>query len=241
MVPRAMPSLSWVVVKDVVPQPRLEVALQLGQVEVGAGAARQQVLGVAEHVEAEVEEAGRDRLAVHQHVLFDQVPAARADQQGGDGVVELVGLAVGILERDRAGNGVGAVDLALDHVVPGGGERILKVGHEDLGARVEGVDHHLAFGGPGDLDAAVVEVGRGRGNLPVSLADVGGLGQEAGDDAGIEFLLPRHAPLQQFHAARVEGAVQPGHKVEGVGCQYSFHSWVLSARRHERRPGQSRS
>ena len=65
--------------EDVVPQPRLEVALGLGEVEVRAAAAAQQFGGVVEEVEAEVDERGHGRLTVDQQVLLVEVPAARAD------------------------------------------------------------------------------------------------------------------------------------------------------------------
>ena len=78
MVPRGMPSVVLRQVEDVVPQPGLQVALQLGQVEVGPAAALQQLAGVVEEVEAEVEQPAGHGLAVDQHVLLDQVPAARA-------------------------------------------------------------------------------------------------------------------------------------------------------------------
>src|SRR5581483_5903297 len=51
-------------VEDVVPQPGLEVALELGQVEVGAEALVQQAAGVVEEAQPEVEQAARDRGAV---------------------------------------------------------------------------------------------------------------------------------------------------------------------------------
>src|SRR5439155_18782227 len=45
------------------PEARLEVALELRQVEVRTAAALEQLRGVVVHDEAEVEEAGRDGLA----------------------------------------------------------------------------------------------------------------------------------------------------------------------------------
>ena len=50
---------------------------------------------------------------------------------------------------------VDQVHVPLDLVAPGRGVRVLEVGHEALGARVERVDDELAVGRPGDLDAAV--------------------------------------------------------------------------------------
>jgi hypothetical protein len=84
--------------EDVVPQARLEVRFHLRQVEIRAGAARQLFLGVVEHEQGEIEDAAGDALAVHQHVLFVQVPAARTHDQGRDLVVQLVLLAV-LLQR----------------------------------------------------------------------------------------------------------------------------------------------
>ena len=68
--------------------------------------------------------------------------------------------------------------MAADLVGPGGGVRVLEVGHEAARARVERVDHELAVGRAGDLDAAVEVVARRRGDLPVALADLARLGEE---------------------------------------------------------------
>ena len=54
--------------EDAVPEPRLEMALELREVEVGPAARVEQALRVVEEVKAEVEQAARDRLAVHEHV-----------------------------------------------------------------------------------------------------------------------------------------------------------------------------
>ena len=61
----------------------------------------------------------RHALAVDQHVLFVEVPAARTHLQRRDLVVELVGLAA-LLERQRAADRLAEVDLALDLVVHSG-------------------------------------------------------------------------------------------------------------------------
>ena len=67
--------------------------------------------------------------------------------------------------------------LAGHHVVPGGGQGILEVGHEDLRPAVEGVDHHLGLHRPGDLHPAVVQVSGSRCDLPIRIdTDVGGVG-----------------------------------------------------------------
>jgi hypothetical protein len=75
------------------------VAFHLRQVEEGAGAAGDLLLGVVEEDQAEVEDAAGDALAVNGDVLLVEVPAARTDLQGGDLVVELVFLAVSFLNE----------------------------------------------------------------------------------------------------------------------------------------------
>ena len=185
------------------------MALHLGQVEVGPTATSQQFLRVVEEVEAEVEDGAGHGLAIDEHVPLFQMPAAGADKEHGDFVVELVLLlrdGVGI--GDGAADGVAQIDLAVEQVVPGGSARVLKVGHEDLGAGVERVDDHLAIDGPGNLNAAVQDVGGQRRDRPCGFADISRLGEEIGLLAGIESLLPFVPRGEQLFAARVEGALQ---------------------------------
>ena len=74
-------------VEDIVPQARLQMGLHLGQVEVGAEATRDQLLGVVPEVQAEVEQAAGDGLAVDGEVLFVQVPATRPQDERGQRTV----------------------------------------------------------------------------------------------------------------------------------------------------------
>ena len=53
--------------EDVVPEPRLGVALELGQVEVRPAPATERLGAVVEQVQPEVEQAGRHRRAVDEH------------------------------------------------------------------------------------------------------------------------------------------------------------------------------
>ena len=135
------------------------MAFELGQVEVRAAAALEQPARVVEEVQAEVEERRADGLAVDEDVLFGQVPAARTHQQRGGLVVEAIDAAVRVVERDGALDGVDQVDLAFEHVLPGRRVGVLEVGHVHVGARVEGVDEHLAIGRAGQLDPALLQVG----------------------------------------------------------------------------------
>ena len=204
--------------ENLVPQARFQMVLHLGQVVVGAGAALDQRPGVVEEVQAEVEQAANHRLAVDPDEIVRQVPAAGADDQDGRRVAQLVMLArVGVVECDVAPGRVAHVDVAAHVVVPGGRVRILEVRHEHLGAGVERVDDHLAFHRAGDLNAAVLQVGGDRGDLPVAVADVFGLLQEVGQPAAVELFLDLLAARHQLVAAGAEGALQLGDKGERVG------------------------
>ena len=196
------------------PQARLEVGLHLGQVEVRPRALLQQPLGVAQQIEAEVDEGARQRRAVDAHVLLDQVPAAGAHEQRGDVVAQLVVAPVVAGELDRALDRVDEVDLALDDVGPRRRQRVLEVGHEPARAGVQRVDDHLAVDRAGDLDAAVLQVGRRGGHAPVALADLPRLGQEVERLAGGDARAALGARVEQLAPARLEALVQPAEEGE---------------------------
>src|SRR5205823_9249441 len=71
-------------VENVVPQTRLEVALQLREVEVRTASLVEQAPRVAKEVHPEIEQAARHWLPVHLDVPLLEVPAPRPDQQGRD-------------------------------------------------------------------------------------------------------------------------------------------------------------
>ena len=109
--------------------------------------------------------------------------------------------------------------LAGHDVRPGRAERVLEVGHEDARPGVEGVDRHLGLGRAGDLDAPIVQVGRGRRDPPVGSADIRGLGQEVGP-------LPAGQPRgalgpggEDRGAALAELALEAGHEAQRVVAQ----------------------
>ncbi len=198
------------------------MALQLRQIEIRPGAARLQCGVVVEQVQAEVDERAGHRLAVDQQVLLVEVPAARAHQQRGDLRIEAVLLAVGIRERNLAGHGIAQVDLPLHDVVPGRRERVLAVRHENFRARVQRVDHHLAIGRAGDLDAPVLQVGGNARDAPLRLAHFGGLGQEIGEHAIVQALLQGRARRQQLDDAIAEAPRQVGYELQGGRRQHGF-------------------
>ena len=106
-------------VEGVVPQAGLEVRLHLGQVEVRAGAALDQLGRVVEEVEAKVEQAAGYGLAVDGEVLLVEVPAAGAADERRQAAVGAQAVPfVALLEVDLAADGVVEVELAVDHVVP---------------------------------------------------------------------------------------------------------------------------
>src|SRR5574343_558528 len=208
--------------EGVIPQAGFEVAFHLRQVVERAGATGNLFLCVVEEDQTEVEQAAGNALAIDQHVLLVEVPAARTDLQGGDGVVELVFLAVLVLERQFAADRLVQIDLTLDLVVPVRGVGILEVGHVGVSAGVEGVDDHLGFDRAGDFGAATLQGLGQRGDLPVTFADVLGFRQEVRHFAGINAGLALDAGLQQFLAAAFEGAVQLGDQFEGFEGQDGF-------------------
>ena len=204
--------------EHVVPETRLEMRLQLGEVEVPP------VPGVvAEEVEAEVEQRAGHRRTVDLEVALLEVPPPRADEEHGDLVVQRVALLAGI-ELDGSLEGVGQVPLSLDAVLPGRRVRVLEVRHEDLGARVERVDHHLPVDGAGDLDAAVGDLVRERRDPPVAAPDPGRLRQEVGqlahsEPAAREASQALAAAREQLAPALTELPLEVGEEPDRVGSQ----------------------
>ena len=171
--PRGMPSASWAWMKTSFQSRASWCDSSLAQVEVRPAPRRERLGAVVEQVQPEVEQRW-PRPARRRRASPDSTrcqPRGRTTSVARL-VVQAVGLALGRVEGERAADRVGERRLAADDVGPGRRQRVLEVGHEDAGARVEGVDHHLGLGRPGDLDPPVVEVGRRRGDGPVGLADV---------------------------------------------------------------------
>ena len=179
-----------------------------------ARSAREQPLGVAGEVDAEVEQSGRDVLTVDLDVALLQVPAARTHEEHRDLVVQRVAL-LALLERDRALDGVREVLLAADDVRPGRRVRVLEVRHVDARTRVERVDDHLAVAGrAGDLDAAVPKVGRHWRHSPVAFADRARRLEEVGELPSLDPLLARGAGEEQLLAPVSELALERDDEVE---------------------------
>src|SRR5207244_10778564 len=124
------------------------------------------------------------------------------------------------LVRDGAGDGIPEVALALDDVVPRGGQGVLEVAHEHPCTRVQGVDHHLALGGAGDLDPAVEQVLGDVADLPVSGPDAAGGRVEVGPLAGVQRMLALGPRAQQAPALLAELSLKVRDEGERLVAEY---------------------
>ena len=200
--------------EGVLPEPRLEVTLQLRQVEVGPAAALEEAATVVEDIKAEVEQAPGHGCAVDAAMALDEVPATGADEQGRADVVQAVDATVRIRVLDRPRDRIDQVDLTLDHVAPARRVGVLEVRHEDVGARIERVDHHLPLGRPGQLDPPTLEVLGRRRDGPVALADRAGRGQEVQTLARVERRLALDPTLEERRARRTQLSLEQRDKGE---------------------------
>ena len=209
--------------EHLVPQPRLEMRFELGQVQVGAGAALDQLARVVEEVQTRVDQrgGGADRAPVGPHpsqMLLGQVPAAGPEHDRRGLLGQAVLLAVRTGEVDLPTDRVVQVQLPVDHGIPGGAQRVLVVGEPHLRPGVQGVDGHLPVGGAGDLHAAILEARSGTGDTPGGiLADRAGRGQEVEHGPARDRLPAHRAGGEQLRAPRREAVVQVGEEVEGLG------------------------
>ena len=174
---------------------------------------------VVEQVETEVYERTRYRLAVDLQVLLGQVPAARPDDQRRDRRIQPVDTTVRVGELNAARHRIAQVELSADHVVPGRRHRVLAIRHEHPCAGIERIDDHLAIGRTGDLDPAVLEIGRRDGDPPVAVADRASFRQEIRQAAAIDLNLPRHAPREQFRYPGPEPAREIGYETQRAARQ----------------------
>ena len=85
--------------EDVVPEPRLEVALQLRQVEVRASRCSA-ASRVVEEVQSEVEETTWDLFPVDEHVLLEEMPPSWPRQDYGNVFVQLRLVRLRVVEGD---------------------------------------------------------------------------------------------------------------------------------------------
>ena len=215
------------------------MAFHLGKIHVGAGALLEERARVVEQIEPEVHEARRGRCAVHEEVALGQMPATRPPHQGRRAVVQPVRLARDV-QRERSAHRIHEILLSRHDVRPRGGAGVLQIGHEDARTGVEGVDHHLPVHRPGDLDAAVGEVGRSGRNLPCRLAHRRRLGGKVEGRARRmrgQLAPTLGAPGQDRLAAWGEGAVQRRHECQGVRSEDRTRAGDVGSVDHDRLQG----
>ena len=206
--------------ENLVPQSRFEPALEFRQIEGRRRAGGHLRRGAMEDIKAEIKQRAGHFLAVDGDMPLGQMPAARADHQHRRIVLEGVGLSGRrIGEVDLARPTVFEIGLALDHVGEHRRGGVLEIGHEDLRARVQRVDNHLAVNRAGDLDPAVEKVGGDRGDLPVAVADRFRLGEKVRQLAGVEVFLATHSPREQLEPLPVEAPVQAGQERQRLGVE----------------------
>src|SRR5205823_6173353 len=145
------------------------MALHLRKIKIRPAAAIEQLARVVKKVETEIEQTAGDRLAVHEHVLFDQMPAPWPDEQRSELLTQFVFFPFRITEANNAPDGIAQIDLTLNHVGPRRRIRILEIRHKHFRTGVEGVNHHLAISRPGDLNATVAQVSRDRSTGPIAI------------------------------------------------------------------------
>ena len=209
--------------EDVVPQPRLAVALQLGQVEIRARAMLERSLARCGR------STGRSRTARLRSVAPSTTRwrSTRCQPRGRTTSVatwssQPVLLALGRIEGKLVADSIDQRRLAGDHVGPGGREGVLEIGHEHLGAAVECVDGHLWLGWSGDLHAPVVQVSRRRCDGPIRLADARGLRQEVEPVARGQPGGPSRPAPRGFLPARLEFAGQRTQELERRWRQHTL-------------------
>ena len=201
--------------EDLVPEPGLEMALELGQIEVRPGAAVEELARVVEHEEREVDERAGRRRPVDDHVPLGQMQTAGPHHQRGDPRMELVVLAgLGVVEGDHPPHRVTKVHLPGHQILPGRRGGILEVRHEHVGARVERVDDHLAIDGTGDLDRAFQEIAGSRRYLPIALADRGRFREKTERLATGPALASRRPGREELREPGTERAHQAGSEPE---------------------------
>ena len=134
-----------------------------------------------------------------------------------------------IAERDPLAHRVDEVHLSLDQIVPARRRRILEIGHVDIGAAIERVDHHLAVGRAGDFYAAVPDVERDRRNPPIALAYSLGLRQEIRFPTAIEPALDLGTAGEEATPLRSEFTLEVRDESDRLRGQHPVVAWLLGS------------
>ena len=158
-------------------------------------------------MQAEVEQRRRDRPAIDEKVVFLQMQPARAHHHHRNLFVQAIFLAgMGIVIGQLATGKIEKVGVGIQHVLPGRRQGIFQVSHENIGAGIQRIDHHLAGRRAGNLDPPVLQQFRHRRDLPVALADGPRVGAEIGQFALVQ---PALRELARFHLGAAPIAKKP--------------------------------
>ena len=76
------------------------------QVKVRSGAAANQLFGIMEKEKPKIKKGGGNRLTVNFEMFFQQVPAARSDDQRGNSGSQLIDFSFGICKLNGFSNGI---------------------------------------------------------------------------------------------------------------------------------------
>ncbi len=205
---------------DVGPQGGLFHRFELGQIEIGARPGSARGRGVVDEVQNEIDEGAGERFAADLEVALVEMKPARAHDQHRGPIAQCIMLAADrIGEIKCAAPAVDEIGLAIDQVRPGRGRRILEVGHERPRARIQRVDDHLGGRRTGDLDPAIAKVAGCRRDLPVRIADNGGVGAEVRKLLRVVAGLPLDALGKQGPPPRVEPAMHVAKQDQRLGGQ----------------------
>src|SRR5215470_4127010 len=170
-------------------------------------------------VETKIKKGCGNGLSIDWKMPFRQVPAPWPHQQRRPAGIEFVAFSLWTRIADRALDGVPQIELAFQVVLPGGRVRVFKVGHEDVGARVQRIDDHLAVDGTSNLYTPIQQVLWNGSNRPALRADLCRLGKEVGHLSRVDALLADSTSREEFPAAWLELARQLCQERTCFGCE----------------------
>ncbi len=209
------------------PQASVAGSLELGEVEVGAGPCGEGGVGVVEDADPEVEQRSGDRVAIDREVHLVEVQPSGADDERRPLGIRCLDVTVD-LGREGAGVGVTEVLESVEAVGPRRRHGVLEVGHEDARAGVERLHHRHSTNRSGQLGAAVGEISRGGGDVPVAGADVCGLGCKTRALTGVVGGLAFDPIGEQAPAGGLEAFVESSEKGQGGAGEQIVHCGVLA-------------
>ena len=172
----------------------------------------------------------RDRLAVDQHVLLGQVPAARPHEQRRGVSFSLYALPSGDVKSIRRRIASRRLSCPCMLLSQRGVLASSKSAMNTLAPELSALMTILRSTGPVISTRRSCDVGGHRRAGPVAFAHGPRLGQEVGQLAGVELRLPRGAAREQLGAAAAECALQVARRTRRAsGVRICAYSGVTAA------------